>query len=168
MNTLSKTSAERFLAHNSVGRLGCYSPQDDQMYVVPISYRVRGQTVYFGCLLGRKLDCLRAHPAGVCLEVDQVTNEHDWISVVVTGRFEELSGFEYLVEQPAAIARAGSGPLRAAYLDDTARGHGLVLCALRIEYITGRRDVSWTMPDQLLSEYVNPPTFEDEEASAWR
>ena len=150
MQILTKRSAERILARNTMGRLGCYSPKDDRTYVVPISYRLRGETAYFGCLPGQKLDYLRAHPTGVCLEVDQVTNEQDWVSVIAIGHVQELSGYEYLVEQPAAIGRAGRGPLRWTFLDDSdPRGHRLALWGLRIEEITGRRDVWWAAPEPL-------------------
>jgi nitroimidazol reductase NimA-like FMN-containing flavoprotein (pyridoxamine 5'-phosphate oxidase superfamily) len=150
VQTLSKMSAEHFLVRNTIGRLGCYSPEEKRVYVVPISYRFRGQTAYFGCLPGRKLDYLRAHPAGVCLEVDQVNDEQDWVSVVATGQFQELSGYEYVIEQPAAVARAGHGPLRWTFLTDgNVRGHELILCGLRIQEITGRRDSWWAAPELL-------------------
>jgi nitroimidazol reductase NimA-like FMN-containing flavoprotein (pyridoxamine 5'-phosphate oxidase superfamily) len=150
---LDRSSAESILARSRYGRLGCLSPGKDTVYVVPISYRLRGQTAYFGSLPGQKLDYIRANPNGVCLEVDQITDEQDWVSVVATGRVEELSGFEYLAEQPAAVGRAARGPLRWTFRDEgQVSGHRLVLCGLRIEDISGRRDCWWSVPESLPAE----------------
>lgn len=149
MQTLNRADAKRILAHHTIGRLGCFSPEEDKVYIVPISYRVRGQTVYFSCLPGQKVDFLRAHPKGVCLEVDHIRDEQDWVSVVAMGYVQELSGFEYLIEERPAVGRANSGPLRWNYLDDTEpRGHRLLLFGLRVEQITGRRDCWWAVPER--------------------
>jgi hypothetical protein len=85
----------------------------------------------------------------VCLEVDHVSDDQDWVSVIATGHVDELTGYEYFIEQTAAFARVGQGPLRWSLLDDSSpRGHNLLLFGLRIEEVTGRRDCWWSIPDQ--------------------
>jgi uncharacterized protein len=75
------------LARMSVGRLGC--AQDNQPYVVPISFSYDGRHLYGFSTPGQKIDWMRANPR-VCLEVDEHTGPDQWLSVVVTGRYEEL------------------------------------------------------------------------------
>ncbi|HVA23923.1 MAG TPA: pyridoxamine 5'-phosphate oxidase family protein, partial [Chloroflexota bacterium] len=115
MKLLDHAAAVEVLAREDrgrgYGRLGCFSPSRDEVYVVPVSYRFQDSTAYFACLPGQTLDYLRAHPAGVCLEVDDIDDESDWVSVIATGRVEELSGMEYEAERQLAVSRAADGPL---------------------------------------------------------
>ena len=71
----------------SFGRLAC--AQGGQPYVVPIHFAVDNQHLYGFSMMGKKTEWMRANPL-VCVEADQVTNSHQWISIVVCGKYEEL------------------------------------------------------------------------------
>jgi uncharacterized protein len=75
------------LARMRFGRLGC--ARDNQPYVVPIYFSYDGRYVYGFSTPGQKIDWMRANPL-VCLEVDEQTSADQWLSVLVSGRFEEL------------------------------------------------------------------------------
>jgi hypothetical protein len=75
------------LARLSFGRLAC--ARDNQPYVVPIYFAYDGRHLYGFSTPGRKIDWMRANPL-VCLEVDERTSLDDWLSVVVSGRYQEL------------------------------------------------------------------------------
>lgn len=84
------------LGRVSFGRLAC--ARDDQPYVLPVYFSYDGQhlygfsvpgAVYGFSTLGQKIEWMRSNPL-VCLEIDERTSHHHWMSVVVTGRYEEL------------------------------------------------------------------------------
>lgn len=142
MQPLIAEDARRFLDQHRVGRLGCFSPSANRSYVVPVSYWSREGIVYFVSLEGQKVRYLREHPEGVCLEVDEVDDEQNWISVIATGSFEELRGAQRREIETSALFRAASGPLRFALAEaDIYRPpEHAVIWALHVEEVTGRRE----------------------------
>jgi nitroimidazol reductase NimA-like FMN-containing flavoprotein (pyridoxamine 5'-phosphate oxidase superfamily) len=149
MQELTQQDAERILARNHHGRLACFSPSQDSSYVVPLSYAYHDGSIYFATLPGRKLDFLREHPRGVCFEVDEITNEQTWLSVVATGTFVEVQGEEREDEAASAIGRALHGGLRSSFYTDSVKSdwqraeQQLQICALRVTSMTARQD-SWS------------------------
>ena len=75
------------LARSSFGRLAC--ARDNQPYVVPIYFAYDGRYVYGFSTPGQKIEWMRSNPL-ICLEADERTSNDRWMSVVVTGRYEEL------------------------------------------------------------------------------
>ena len=146
MEQLSREDGERILARNHYGRLACYSPSRDTSYIVPMSYAYRDGSIYLGSLAGQKLEFLREHPAGVCFEVDEITNDQTWLSAIVTGTFVEVEGPEREQEAPATIQRALHGPLRSALYTDSIvtdwqrAEQSLQMCAIRVTTVTARQD----------------------------
>ena len=149
MRELTWQDAEHILARNHYGRLACYSPSRETSYIAPMSYAYHDGSIYLGTLRGQKLEFLREHPQGVCFEVDEVTNDQTWLSVIATGTFVEIEGPERDEEAPAAIGRALHGPLRTSLYSDSVLTDWeraelrLQLGALRITSLTGRED-SWS------------------------
>jgi len=76
-----------FLARTHLGRLAC--SQALQPYVVPIYFSYRDSCLYSFSTVGQKISWMRANPL-VCVQADEVASSHEWTSVVVFGRFEEL------------------------------------------------------------------------------
>ena len=71
----------------NVGRLAC--ARDGQPYAVPINFAFDGTYLYGFTTLGQKIEWMRANPL-VCLEVDEIIGENQWMSIVLFGRYEEL------------------------------------------------------------------------------
>jgi uncharacterized protein len=75
------------LTHLRLGRLAC--SRDDQPYIVPIYFAYHERHLYSFATRGQKIDWMRTNPR-VCVEADEIINHHDWMSVIVQGRYEEL------------------------------------------------------------------------------
>jgi uncharacterized protein len=87
LQQLSTEECHLALANARFGRLAC--ARDNQPYIVPTYFVVEDDQVYAFALPGQKLYWMRENPR-VCLEVDNVNGGNEWVSVVVTGRYEEL------------------------------------------------------------------------------
>jgi len=84
---MSLTHCHQALEKASLGRLGC--ARDNQPYVVPTYFAFDGTSIYGFSTLGQKITWMRDNPC-VCLEIDERITHDQWMSVVVTGRYEEL------------------------------------------------------------------------------
>ena len=141
---LTEDECRQALEHQSFGRLGC--ARDNQPYVVPIYFSYDGQHLYGFSTPGQKIEWMRANPL-ICLEVDERTGHDEWMSVIVSGRYQELpdtpecaadrvraqralqkhaSWWQY-ASVPAAEWRRKAGPFTAIFF------------RLHIEKLTGHR-----------------------------
>ena len=59
-------------------------------HVVPMRFSYDGSDLYGFSMLGEKIESMRENPC-VCVEFDHQTNHFQWLSVVATGHYEELS-----------------------------------------------------------------------------
>ena len=89
---MSKEECVRVLAGTRFARLAC--AHDDQPYIVPVFLAydgpLAGEACFYGFTIpGQKLEWMRANPL-VCVEVDRVETDDQWVSVIAFGRFEEL------------------------------------------------------------------------------
>jgi uncharacterized protein len=86
---LTREHCEALLARTSLGRLACV--RDGQPYIVPILFSFDPSTRHLYCFstVGQKIQWMRKNPR-VCVEVDEIVDQHHWITVLVTGRYEEL------------------------------------------------------------------------------
>jgi len=87
---MSREECLRVLAGARLARLACAN--ENQPYVVPVSLAYDEAT---GCLYGfttpgQKIEWMRANPL-VCVEVDEVMAQDEWVSVIAKGRYEELA-----------------------------------------------------------------------------
>ena len=78
-----RTALERL----GFGRLAC--ARENRPYVIPIYVSYDGKHLYGFSTLGQKIEWMRSNPL-VCLEMDERASQHQWMSVVVSGRYEEL------------------------------------------------------------------------------
>jgi uncharacterized protein len=85
---LNDLEIEELLRQQIVGRIGCHA--DGVTYVVPISYGYDGQYIYSRTDEGMKLEMMRKNPV-VCFQVDHFHNMANWKSVIVMGKFEEIT-----------------------------------------------------------------------------
>jgi hypothetical protein len=75
------------LGRINFGRLAC--ARDYQPYVVPIYFSCEGDYLYGFSTMGQKIEWMRINPL-VCVEIDERTSRDRWMSVVVSGRYQEL------------------------------------------------------------------------------
>jgi nitroimidazol reductase NimA-like FMN-containing flavoprotein (pyridoxamine 5'-phosphate oxidase superfamily) len=78
-----------FLDRSGLGRLACVS--NNRPYIVPIYFAFDADRLYSFSTLGQKILWMRQNPL-VCLEADEIRAHDDWESVVVLGRYVEISG----------------------------------------------------------------------------
>ena len=100
INKLTENECRAVLARASMGRLGC--SLQDQPYVLPVYLAYESDYIYFFSTVGKKIQWMRANPKA-CVEVDEIMNQSHWLSVIVTGRYQELP--EPLFAAEAAHAR---------------------------------------------------------------
>jgi nitroimidazol reductase NimA-like FMN-containing flavoprotein (pyridoxamine 5'-phosphate oxidase superfamily) len=77
----------KLLAHMHLGRLAC--AQGGQPYVVPFYFAYQDSWLYSFSTVGQKIDWMRANPL-VCVQTDEVVSAEEWVSIVISGRYEEL------------------------------------------------------------------------------
>jgi uncharacterized protein len=81
-----RESRELLRAQN-IGRLGCC--RESMPYVIPVNYFFDGEDIYIHSMPGRKVQIMRANPH-VCLQVDEIEDTFNWLSVIAFGQFEEV------------------------------------------------------------------------------
>lgn len=84
---LTPQECQEMMTRTGFGRLGCAI--DNQPYVVPIYFAYEPDRLYCFTTVGRKIEWMRKNPK-VCVEVDEVVDHFRWMSVIVTGRYQEL------------------------------------------------------------------------------
>ena len=85
---MTRQECVALLSECRLGRLAC--ARDNRPYVVPISYAFADNHLYGFSLVGQKIEWMRTNPL-VCVQVDQFAQHREWQSVVIYGRYEELS-----------------------------------------------------------------------------
>lgn len=92
IHEMNREECYRLLARATLARLGC--AYENQPYVVPAwvaFHSFGGEACLYGFTTpGQKVEWMRANPL-VCVEVDEVTSDVQWVSVIVFGHYEELS-----------------------------------------------------------------------------
>jgi nitroimidazol reductase NimA-like FMN-containing flavoprotein (pyridoxamine 5'-phosphate oxidase superfamily) len=88
LGEINNHDADQLLNNQFVGRLGCSA--GEQLFVVPITFAYDGKDIYAHSAEGMKINLMRQNNR-VCLEVDDVVDMKNWKSVVVFGKYEELT-----------------------------------------------------------------------------
>jgi uncharacterized protein len=96
---ISKQECGKLLKRISIGRLACSS--ENQPYVVPVAYSYEPGCVYVFSTLGKKIKWMRQNPK-VCLQVDEIGNLSNWLSVIVMGTYLELCETQYPAQREHA------------------------------------------------------------------
>lgn len=86
---MNREECLRVLARGWLARLAC--ARENQPYVVPVylAYHEASGCLYGFATPGQKVEWMRANPL-VCVEVDEIAAYDQWVSVIATGRYEEL------------------------------------------------------------------------------
>jgi uncharacterized protein len=85
---LTREASLDLLARMRLGRLAC--SQGTQPYVVPFYFAYENDYLYSLSTVGQKIEWMRANPL-VCVEASEVVSPQQWVSVIVLGRYEELT-----------------------------------------------------------------------------
>ena len=152
---LDRQSCLDLLFRTHLGRLAC--SQGAQPYVVPFYFACNTDYIYGFSTVGKKIEWMRANRL-VCVEVDEVINSQNWMSVVVQGRYEELPNTpEWSMERDAAHCLLQQEAMwwEPAYAKTKIHGrmHPMepVFYRIRIDTITGRRATREPSPHSKLS-----------------
>jgi nitroimidazol reductase NimA-like FMN-containing flavoprotein (pyridoxamine 5'-phosphate oxidase superfamily) len=116
IHEMSKEECLNTVKRSRVARLAC--ALENQPYVVPIYYAYHkatdGESYLYGFTTqGQKVEWMRANPL-VCVEWDEVTNYDRWESVIVFGKYEELSD----TSEGGQAQQQTRAPLRATTMLD--------------------------------------------------
>lgn len=87
IHEIQNTECREILTRASIGRLGC--SLNDQPYIVPVGIAYEDGYIYVFSTLGQKIEWMRANPK-VCVQVDEINAQSDWVSVIANGEYEEL------------------------------------------------------------------------------
>jgi hypothetical protein len=107
------------LAGARLGRLAC--AQGDQPYAVPFYFVYHEPYLYGFTTPGQKTEWMRANPH-VCVELDEVDDAEQWMSVILFGRYEEL---------PDALRMGRGAAAGSRFAPAAPRLVGARLCFLR-------------------------------------
>lgn len=88
IQNMTRQDSLDLLTRTRLGRLACEN--NGQPYITPITFACDKEYLYAFSTLGKKIHWMRANPR-VCIEADELVTQHDWATVIVTGRYEELT-----------------------------------------------------------------------------
>ena len=88
LRELNDSQIEALLKEQLIGRVGCHSA--GVTYIVPVNYVYDGKFIIGHSLTGLKIRMMRKNP-DICFEVDEMKSFTKWKSVIVWGRYQELT-----------------------------------------------------------------------------
>jgi uncharacterized protein len=126
-----------------LGHLAC--AQGSQPYVTPFSFAYYDHFIYSFATVGKKIDWMRANPL-VCVEVEKVVGRSDWQTVVILGRYQELSNSpEYHETRSLAHSLLAATPVWwepgavKTFIQDVESPRQPIYFRISIDEISGRR-----------------------------
>ena len=87
IDQLTDSECREILSRASLARLGC--SLDNQPYVIPVGIAYEQDFLYVFATLGQKIKWMRSNPK-VCIQVDELRGQSDWVSVIANGEYQEL------------------------------------------------------------------------------
>jgi len=99
IDEMTQDACRSVLTRASMGRLGC--SLENQPYVVPICFAYETDYIYVFSTLGQKIKWMRVNPK-VCIQIDELTNQFQWVSVIANGTYQELPEPQYESERAHA------------------------------------------------------------------
>ena len=157
IHEMTQRECIRALELGRVGRLAC--ARGNQPYIVPVYFACDGNHIYGFTTLGQKIEWMRSNPL-VCFEIEEFISDDEWLSIVVLGRYEELT--ETPEHEAARLLAHELLQKRAmwwepAWLAQSHRDkpHSLIpiFYRIHIETMTGHR----ATPDKLEEEPIRTP-----------
>lgn len=87
IDELTEAECREILSRAAMARLGC--SLNDQPYVIPVGIAHEDDSIYVFSTFGQKIKWMRSNPK-VCVQVDEIRGQSDWVSVIANGEFQEL------------------------------------------------------------------------------
>jgi nitroimidazol reductase NimA-like FMN-containing flavoprotein (pyridoxamine 5'-phosphate oxidase superfamily) len=91
---MSEQASIELLARARLCRVAC--AHEGQPYVTPNHCAYDDNHLYGFSTLGQKITWMRANPS-VCVLVDEIVSPQNWASVIVFGKYEELTDATHLI-----------------------------------------------------------------------
>ncbi|HMO79877.1 MAG TPA: pyridoxamine 5'-phosphate oxidase family protein [Pyrinomonadaceae bacterium] len=116
---------------------------DDQPYVVPVHYVFDGKTIYVYTTEGKKTEIVRRNPR-VCLQVENVVDDRNWKSVVVSGRaeiVEDVDERNKALEEIGKVNPTLTPAVSIRWMDSWIRENVEAILRIDPEIATGRASV---------------------------
>jgi nitroimidazol reductase NimA-like FMN-containing flavoprotein (pyridoxamine 5'-phosphate oxidase superfamily) len=142
VHELSHAECVNVLIRSDLARLAC--AHDGQPYIVPIhfSYDAARKCLYAFSTVGQKIQWMRDNPK-VCIEVEDISDKDHWTTVLVFGRYEELTDSPaYRTARQRAQKLFEGRPewwFPAAAKLPSREHHAMVLYRISADRLSGRR-----------------------------
>ena len=88
IQSMTGLASLKLLERATLGRVAC--AHEGQPYITPMSVTYDANRLYSFSTLGQKITWMRANPH-VCVEVEELVSPQDWATVIVIGRYQELT-----------------------------------------------------------------------------
>jgi nitroimidazol reductase NimA-like FMN-containing flavoprotein (pyridoxamine 5'-phosphate oxidase superfamily) len=85
---MTKEMCIELLKNACIGRIACTAGL--QPYITPFSFAYETGFIYCFGTVGKKIETMRTNPL-VCIEVENIVSREEWQTLVIQGRYEELS-----------------------------------------------------------------------------
>ncbi|HEY0875304.1 MAG TPA: pyridoxamine 5'-phosphate oxidase family protein [Vicinamibacterales bacterium] len=139
---LDRVECGEVLSRNELARLAC--ARHGQPYIVPIHYSFdpARRCLYAFSTVGQKIDWMRENPM-VCVEVEEIVDKDNWTTILIFGRYEELTDSPEDASARRTVQTLFEGRPRwwypAAAKVGTREHHEMVLYRIIIDRMSGRR-----------------------------
>jgi len=87
IQNMTEAASLELLKRAKLGRVAC--AYEGQPYVTPMSVTYGENCLYSFSTVGQKITWMRANPQ-VCVEVEELVSVHEWATVIIMGRYQEL------------------------------------------------------------------------------
>ncbi len=145
LGELNNAEMDDLLKSQLTGRIGCHS--EGITYVVPVNYIYEDTFIYAHSARGMKIEMMHKNPE-ICFEVDDVRNLISWQSVIVWGRYEEITDMnekvkvmQKLINRVMPFINDDSAPPSHGFINDESEVGDtveLVVYKIVISHKTGR------------------------------
>ncbi len=138
----SNAEINQILSRVGYGHLAC--SRDDQPYVVPVHYAFLNGEIFIYTTEGKKFEIIQGNPL-VCLQVEEVTDNQHWASVIVEGVAEQITKpaeREKAVKLVVAVNPTLTPAISIRWMDSWVRENIEVVYRITPTTTSGRRTVN--------------------------
>lgn len=128
------------------GHLACC--RDGKPYVVPVHYVFTDGKAYIYTTEGKKTEIISSNP-NVCLQVEDIRSNSDWVSVIVegtAGRVEAGPERDHIIGLVSKFNPSFTPAVSIRWLDSWVRENVEAILRITPVHISGRRGVDRTSP----------------------